>query len=161
MQWFSVVIVMGITSYFIHAGSHNMQLIYEEVITFKAVLSSVLFLPAFFSPFLPNKLSKGVLMIDIIFSYLWLTAFIFAAQDYSRNSCYLSSPPGFSCRKKYANQAFIFLAFIFTFFGMFVEVAGLWAYRRENSHRGTVHEKRAPHTPLDGAAETNAPTGTV
>lgn len=40
----------------------------------------------------------------------WLTAFIFAAQDYNWHSCYFDSPPGVSCRRKRANEAFIFLA---------------------------------------------------
>lgn len=40
----------------------------------------------------------------------WLTAFIFASQDYSQHNCRLNSPPGLSCSKKHANQSFIFLA---------------------------------------------------
>ncbi|KAF7713963.1 Uncharacterized protein PECH_000750 [Penicillium ucsense] len=158
MQWTSAVIVMGITSYFIHRGPHSTHLIYQEVI---AVLSVVFFLPAFASPFVPNSLSKFVLAIDIVFSYLWLTAFIFAAEDYNRKACYVNSPPGFSCNKKYANEAFIFLAFIFTFFGMFLKVAGLWAYRKERSRAtraGIAHEKRGSTDPLDAPAP---PAGTV
>lgn len=129
MQWTSAVIVMGITSYFIHKGPRGQHLIYTEVIS---TISVVFFLPAFVSPFMPTALGKFVLLIDVVFSYLWLTSFIFAAQDYNEGNCSLNSPPGLSCSKKKANEAFIFLAFIFTFFGMFLEVLGLWAYRREN-----------------------------
>ncbi|RLL95152.1 hypothetical protein CFD26_103043 [Aspergillus turcosus] len=130
LQWSSAVIVMGITSYFIHVGPRGQHLIYQEVI---ACLSVAFFLPAFISPFMPTFLSKFVLAIDVIFSYLWLTAFIFAAQDYNEQNCYLHAPPFLDCSKKKANEAFIFLAFFFTFAGMFLEVMSLSAYRRENA----------------------------
>lgn len=49
---------------------------------------------------------------------------------------------------------------IFTFFGMFLEVAALWAYRKENA--APAHEKNgAARAPLDGPAEPAAPAGTV
>lgn len=38
---------------------------------FQAVTSVVFFLPAFISPFLPTALSKFVLLIDVVFSYLY------------------------------------------------------------------------------------------
>ncbi|KAF9894456.1 hypothetical protein FE257_007959 [Aspergillus nanangensis] len=149
LQWASAVIVMGITSYFIHRGPRGQHLIYQEVI---AVMSVVFFIPAFISPFMPTSLGKIVIFIDVIFSYLWLTAFIFAAQDYNLNDCFLHSPPFLGCGKKKANEAFIFLAFIFTFFGMFLEVAGLWAYARENEPR---REKHGAHGgPADAPIDT-------
>ena len=69
LQWSSAVVVMGLYSYFIarhHSGVHQ---IYTECI---AVISVAAFLPAFISPFLPNILSKFVLLIDCIFSYLYV-----------------------------------------------------------------------------------------
>lgn len=89
MQWSSAVIVMGIVSYLINKGPRGQHLIFQEVIvrpshsfffffpgknllTFRqAVLSVAFFLPAFISPFLPKALSKFVLAIDLIFSYLY------------------------------------------------------------------------------------------
>ncbi|KAF7176305.1 hypothetical protein CNMCM7691_002230 [Aspergillus felis] len=138
LQWSSAVVVMGITSYFIHLGPRGEHLIYQEVIS---TLSVAFFLPAFVSPFMPTALSKFVLAIDIIFSYLWLTAFIFAAQDYNEEDCYFNAPPFVDCSKKKANESFIFLAFFFTFVGMFLEIASLSAYRRENV---PVREKTGP-----------------
>ncbi|KZN87714.1 hypothetical protein EN45_062750 [Penicillium chrysogenum] len=91
MQWSSAVI----------------HTIYQEVIS---TISVALFLPAFVSPFVPNLLSKFVTPIDIIFSYLWLTAFIFAAQDYNWKDCSQNAPPGASCALKKANESFMFLA---------------------------------------------------
>ncbi|KAF3401937.1 hypothetical protein F1880_009894 [Penicillium rolfsii] len=160
LQWSSAVIVMGLTSYFIKEGPKGQHIIYQEVI---AVLSVVFFLPAFISPFMPTALSKFVLLIDVVFSYLWLTAFIFAAQDYNEHSCYFNAPPGVSCSRKKANESFIFLAFIFTFFGMFIEVASLWAYRKENATVAPIHEKTQPggRAPLDAPVEPTAPAGTV
>jgi len=44
----------------------------KNLLTFRqAVLSVAFFLPAFISPFLPKALSKFVLAIDLIFSYLY------------------------------------------------------------------------------------------
>jgi hypothetical protein len=152
---------MGLTSYFISKGPTGQHIIYQEVI---AVLSVVFFLPAFVSPFLPTALSKFVLAIDVIFSYLWLTAFIFAAQDYNWHLCYFHAPAGIPCGRKYANEAFMFLAFFFTFCGIFLEVAALWAYRKENHSAAPVHEKfgaGGTRAPLDAPAEPTAPAGTV
>lgn len=46
---------------------------------------------------------------------------------------------------------------------MFIEVAGLWAYRRENATAAPIHEKTQPgaRAPLDAPVEQNAPAGTV
>ncbi|KAJ5188972.1 hypothetical protein N7491_005294 [Penicillium cf. griseofulvum] len=158
LQWSSAVIVMGLTSYFIHHGPRGQHTIYQEVIS---TISVVFFLPAFISPFLPSSLSKVVLAIDVVFSYLWLTAFIFAAQDYSTSRCYYAIPAGLGCKRKRANEAFIFLAFIFTFFGMLLEVAALWAYRRENNSNHSATEPKynsGTRPPMDAPA---APAGTV
>ncbi|KAJ5467934.1 hypothetical protein N7475_005686 [Penicillium sp. IBT 31633x] len=161
MQWISAVIVMGFTSYFINHGPRGQHMIYQEVI---AVLSVIFFLPAFISPFRPSALSRLVLAIDVIFSYLWLTAFIFSAQDYSTRRCSFTKPYGVNCHHKRANEAFIFLAFILTFFGVFLEVAALWAYRRENtsSQLPVTEEQKfedGARPPLD--APTAVPAGTV
>ncbi|KAH1316572.1 hypothetical protein KXX16_001618 [Aspergillus fumigatus] len=147
MQWSSAVIVMGITSYFINKWPHTQHTIYWEVIS---TMSVVFFLPAFLSPFMPTRLSRFVLPIDVIFSYLWLTAFIFAAQDYNWHNCAVNAPPGASCALKKANESFIFLAFIFTFFAIGLEVMNLWAARQETS----THEKHsdANRAPLDAPA---------
>ncbi|CAG8075160.1 unnamed protein product [Penicillium salamii] len=112
MQWASSVIVMGLTAHFIHHGPRGQHILYQEVI---AVLSVVFFLPGFISPFLPKALGRFVLGIDIVFSYLWLTSFIFSAQDYSTRACYFTSPSGVGCTRKKANEAFIFLALYVSF----------------------------------------------
>lgn len=86
MQWTSSVIVMGLTAHFIEHGPRGQHILYQEVIVCghpvppdfdkltipQAVLSVVFFLPGFISPFLPRALSRFVLGIDIIFSYLYV-----------------------------------------------------------------------------------------
>ncbi|KAJ6115414.1 hypothetical protein N7486_001192 [Penicillium sp. IBT 16267x] len=162
LQWCSAVIVLGLTSRFVNQGPRGQHIIYQEVI---AALSVVCFIPAFFSPFRPSSLSKIVILIDVVFSYLWLTAFIFAAQDYNWHSCYFNSPPGVSCPRKKANEAFSFLAFILTFFGIFLEFAAHWAYQSGRPTQPVVEKQygagAGTRPPLDAPAEVTAPTGTV
>jgi len=90
LQWASAVIVMGITSYFIHKFPKGQHVIYEEVI---AVLSVAFFIPGLLSAFV-KTIGRFSLLIDIIFSYLWLTSFIFMAQDYNWHGCSATAPGG-------------------------------------------------------------------
>ena len=85
IQWFSAVIVLGITSYFINRGPRGLTITYVEIIVslpghFKdswlisytqAVVSVALFIPSFVSPWLSTPVKDFVLFIDTIFSYLY------------------------------------------------------------------------------------------
>jgi hypothetical protein len=56
----------------------------KRLTNIKAVLSVVFFLPAFISPFIPHALSRFVLAIDVVFSYLYVnrpTAFGIISTD--------------------------------------------------------------------------------
>lgn len=77
---------------------------------YKAAIDTFLYLPALVAPIF--KSYKGYLApLAWIFSYLWLTAFIFAAQDYDYNNCRLTSPLSFGhCGLKKTLEAFAFLA---------------------------------------------------
>ncbi|KAJ5378397.1 hypothetical protein N7509_011516 [Penicillium cosmopolitanum] len=97
IQWLSSEIVLGIT-----VPIHQRW----------AVGSVVKFLPAFVSPFLTIPVKDFVVFIDVIFSYLWLAAFIFSAVDYNQNNCNANASPGVACSKKWANKALIFLVFL-------------------------------------------------
>ncbi|BCS24951.1 MARVEL domain-containing protein [Aspergillus puulaauensis] len=138
IQWVSAVVVLGITSSFIHTGPRGLTITYVEII---AVVSVAVFIPSFVSPWLSTPAKDFVLFIDIAFSYLWLTAFIFSAVDCNQKDCHLNAPPGVSCSKKWANEAFIFLTFIFTFFALFIETYTLWLERRDRKTPLPVHEK--------------------
>jgi hypothetical protein len=76
----------------------------------QAAIDSFLYLPALILPFVGRY--KGYLApLAWIFSYLWLTAFIFAAQDYNWHNCALNSPGGVGkCGLKKTLEAFAFLA---------------------------------------------------
>lgn len=83
-KWLSTVVVLGITSYFINVGPRGLTLTYVEIIVSlskphqqnqclpmeQAVVSVVIFLPAFVSPFMPTSVEEFVLFINMIFSYL-------------------------------------------------------------------------------------------
>ncbi|KAK2808469.1 hypothetical protein FQN50_004677 [Emmonsiellopsis sp. PD_5] len=156
LQWGSAVIVMGIVSYFIHkfSGDRGQHLKYWEIIVGlplntdpekepDAVLSVAFFLPGLLSPFLP-VIGRFAFPIDIIFSYLWLTAFIFAAQDYNWRNCGDHSPPGGRCSLKYASEAFIFLAFFASLTAAMLEIYNLWSYQQRQSGTTTMHQKELP-----------------
>jgi hypothetical protein len=68
------------------------------------------------------KSYKGYLApLAWIFSYLWLTAFIFAAQDYEYGSCSLNSPAFMNnCSLKRTLEAFAFIALYVTLSTSFV-----------------------------------------
>ena len=76
----------------------------------KAALTLFFWLPSFVLPFLPSYRPHFYGLPNLVFSYLWLTAFVFAAEDYNRASCSLTAPTGGSCTLKLTNEAFVFLA---------------------------------------------------
>jgi len=126
MQWASAVIVMGIASNFIHKFSTGEHIIYDEVIATTAV--------AFFLPPLITALHKRFhwhwIPLDLIYSYLWLTAVVFESQDYNYLSCSATDPSDeTSCSQKYALEAFTFLAFFFTVFCLIIQTL-VWVNER-------------------------------
>ena len=96
-------------------------------ISHKAAIDTLLYLPALALPFM--KKYKGYLApLAWIFSYLWLTAFIFAVQDYSYGKCGLFSPTSFGhCGIKKTLAAFSFLA-------LYVSRPATTAFAYANSH---------------------------
>ncbi|KAF2640168.1 hypothetical protein P280DRAFT_469872 [Massarina eburnea CBS 473.64] len=125
MVWASSGIVVGITAFFLDKYPHDQHLIFELVI---AALTLGFWIPSFILPFLPSYRSFYVAP-NFIFSYLWVTSFIFAAQDYNESSCSLNAPTGGSCSLKLTSEAFIFLAFIFSIIATVVDA---WAWKTAN-----------------------------
>jgi len=138
LQYCSSIIVIAIASYFIRdyhqAGEH---VYYQEVI---ATTNAGFFLaPLIFSFW--NRLTWHVLPLDLAYSYLWLTAFIFAAEDYNWHSCSAGPPSTLSsCSKKWVLEAFTFLSFIFTVFDVCFQI-GIWAH--ESSNRTYAHDEKS------------------
>lgn len=150
VQWPSAVIVLGITGSFVNSmpqDNRGLLPIYTIII---AATSVAFFIPAFISPFIPIPALKGVvILVDVFYSHLWLTAFIFSALDYNKSSCKASVPPGRSCSTKFAEEAFIFLTFIFTFFALFLESTSLWFVQKEKYLSRPPSEKNsAYHQPI-------------
>ncbi|KAJ5198198.1 uncharacterized protein N7498_007315, partial [Penicillium cinerascens] len=116
IQYCSAVVVVGINSYFINTGKRGLFTTYVEIIS---VISLAAFLPALVTIFMTTPVKEYILFIDVIFSYLWLTAFIFSALDYNKHNCHFSTPSGVACSKKWAIEAFIWLTFFFEVYLLF------------------------------------------
>jgi len=125
---------LAISAYFIHKFSHNTHLIYWVTL---AAIDVLLYLPALGLPAISAY--KGYLApLAWIFSYLWLTAFIFAAQDYNYAGGY-RSPTGVGKHNlKKTLEAFAFLAFFTTLVGQFLEG---WLWDLQRFKNGVVREK--------------------
>jgi hypothetical protein len=142
MQWASAVIVMGIASYYIHQYSpEGEHIIYAEVI---ATTATVFYLFPLAAAFM-KSITWHTLPLDLIYSYFWLTAFIFEAQDYNYLDCAASDPSDIvsgttSCSLKYALEAFACLAFLFTVFALIAQTF-IWVDARVAAAPGTYHEK--------------------
>lgn len=98
---------MAIASYFIHDYGRNEHTTYQEIIACTSI--------GFFLPSLPLAFYKGstiyFIALDYIYSHLWVTAFIFAAQDYNQKNCSKNSPLGVDdCTLKYALESWCIIA---------------------------------------------------
>lgn len=155
LHWVSSIIVMSIAAYFIAKWPHNAHLRYWVSI---AAIDAVLYIPALLLPAI--KSYKGYLApLALIFSYLWLTAFIFASQDYSHGRCIFNSPSFVNrCNLKRTLQAFSFIAFFTNLVGLFLE-ARLWDNQRFKGGRAYDTDKHhtTTATPMTTAGTT---TGT-
>lgn len=107
----------------------------------------------------------GICRLWLTIDRRWIVAFAFAANDYNTGNCHANAPPGIPCSKKWANEAFIFLALcvnntptdkntsgsvltpssIFTFFAVLLESISLWSYRR-----GQGNNRSSETAPLRG-----------
>jgi len=148
LTWISSAIVVGITGYFLNKYPHDQHLIFEIVIS---ALVLGLWLPSFALPVLRNY-KFYYAPLNFIFSYLWLTAFVFAAQDYNESQCELNAPFGGSCNLKLTSEAFIFIAFFFSFVAALVDT---YAYKMAAV---IAAEPVHPEKPAEAPA---APTGSA
>jgi len=131
MAWASSAIVVGISGYYIAHAPHTYRLIYYIVIS---ALMLAFWLPSYVLP-LMGSYRAWYLPLNFIWSYLWLAAFVFAAQDYNRGNCFRNSPDGYGCNLKYALEAFIFLAFFFTMAATAADVFNIHGDRDEDTTR--------------------------
>jgi hypothetical protein len=145
------LIVLGISAYFINEYTHNTHLRYWVAL---AAVDAFFYLPALVLPAL--KTYKGYLApLAWILSYLWLTAFIFAAQDYEYNGgCAVNSPRLVNkCSLKRTLEAFTFIAFFTNLVGTLLE-ARLWDIQRFKGTHAVGVEK---HHGVGAEPATGAP----
>ncbi|KAF2868843.1 hypothetical protein BDV95DRAFT_579487 [Massariosphaeria phaeospora] len=149
LHWVSTLIVLAISGYFIDKFSRNTHLVYWISI---AAIDTILYIPALVLPAM--KTYKGYLApLAWIFSYLWLTAFIFAAQDYNFDNCIQNSPRFVpKCSLKKTLEAFAFLAFFTNLVGQILE-GRLWDVNRVRGTRtvdADKHHATVPATTTTG-----------
>jgi len=141
LHWLSTIIILGIAAYFIAKFSHSTHLVYWVSV---AAIDAVIYIPALVLPAI--KSYKGYLApVAWIFSYLWLTAFIFAAQDYSSGHCTAHSPSFVDkCGLKRTLEAFAFIAFFTSLVGQILE-GRLWDLQRfKGNHTADANDKHNP-----------------
>ncbi|KAF3032024.1 hypothetical protein E8E12_001055 [Didymella heteroderae] len=135
----SSVIVLGISAYFINNFTQNTHLRYWVAL---AAVDTFIQLFAVFLPAVRNY--KGYLAPVVwILSYLWLTAFIFAVQDYEYNGGCAANSPGdvYKCSLKRTIEAFTFISFFTALVGTLLE-ARLWDVQRFKRSHAAGAEKR-------------------
>ncbi|KAL7943843.1 hypothetical protein V8C42DRAFT_359016 [Trichoderma barbatum] len=156
MIWVSAIIVTGLVSNFLERFSfRGVDIVYIEVI---AVITMVVYLVGMIAPCLP-KYGGHLAPLHLIFSYLWITAFIFAAQSWSHNRCRNSFPRSGLCGRKHAIEAFTFIAFFFTLCNLIIEALLFRAHRRTVADTPTHHVTK--ERPVSGVSGISGETGTT
>ncbi|QDS72909.1 hypothetical protein FKW77_007845 [Venturia effusa] len=119
LQWSSGAIVLGICVHFMANFQQTKHMKYHTIIS-----SFNTWMYGFGQCFSMIKRYKGYgVFIHLGFSYLWLTSFIFSAQDYNFGSCADTEPPeAGQCNLKYTLEAFAFVAFFFSFMSIPLEI---------------------------------------
>ena len=106
LHFISSVIVLSIAAYFIAAFTHTTHLRYWVGL---AAVDILLYTPALILPAI--KSYKGYLApFALVFSYLWLIAFVFAAQDYNYGGVFWAQRVVGKTALKRTLEAFAFLA---------------------------------------------------
>jgi len=157
MTWISAIVVTGLVSNFLERfSSRGVDIVYMEVI---AVITMVVYLIGMIAPCLP-KYGGYLAPLHLVFSYLWLTAFIFAAQDWSHNRCRNSIPRSGLCSRKHAIEAFNFLAFFFILCNLIIETLLFRAHRRRIANAVPTHPM-TKERPVSGVSGISHETGTT
>ncbi|KAG5998406.1 hypothetical protein E4U54_002192 [Claviceps lovelessii] len=142
--WVSAIIVTGILSWIIRVepfGSsyvNRTRILYQECI---AVITLALWTVGMFLPLI-SRYRGHLWPANLIFSYLWLTSFIFSTQDWAGGRCSFVGPVFGRCGQKRAVMVFNFLAFFCLLVNVFVEEA-LFRARRDETDRGVTKNRPA------------------
>ncbi|KAJ5713837.1 uncharacterized protein N7483_011018 [Penicillium malachiteum] len=123
LQIFSAIIVLGITAWAAR-GTKTLTVIFSLTIAVITIVFAVLSSSISFVLRRQRWHIFPILITDAIISYLWLTSFIFLAQDFNRQSCRISRWNGeVVCSRQYTAEAFSFIAFFASMVTLALEVA--------------------------------------
>ncbi|EGR49590.1 uncharacterized protein TRIREDRAFT_121416 [Trichoderma reesei QM6a] len=115
----SSAIVTGLVSWFLDKYDYRgVNIVYQEVI---ATITLGFWLVGAVLP-LVGRYRGHLAPLNLIFSYLWLTSFIFSAQDWSSDKCSFGQPGEGHCSRKKAIESFNFIAFFFLLCNTLVEM---------------------------------------
>ncbi|GIJ86583.1 hypothetical protein Asppvi_005473 [Aspergillus pseudoviridinutans] len=150
--WVSAVIVMGVTAWAV-TKVDGYRVVYPLVI---AALTTAFYIPAMIVSTM--RRNRGYMLpLDIVFSYLWLAAFIFLAQHVGQQNCrWFASSLSSSCTRKRTAEAFSFLAFFWTLCAMCFEIFNFYFSGKEGPVGMRTHAEKTPH-PEGGRAPADAP----
>ncbi|EPS33517.1 hypothetical protein POX_a01487 [Penicillium oxalicum] len=144
LQCASALIVLGITAWAVR-GTKNLTVIYTLVIS---VLTPVFFAVATGLSCTGRRRTRPLplFLADIVLSYLWLTAFIFLAQNFNAVNCRLSRWNGeIVCSRQYAAEAFSFIAFFASLMSLLLQYLYALYYNPDdyNFHPHTMEQTQA------------------
>ncbi|KND89632.1 hypothetical protein TOPH_05776 [Tolypocladium ophioglossoides CBS 100239] len=152
MIFASAAIVTGVVSYFLNKYSfRGAHVVYQEVI---AVITLPLYFCAMFMP-LFRSYEGYFLPVNFIFSYLWLTSFVFSASDWGGRLCRRTTLGAGRCSLKRTVEAFDFFAFFFLVCNILVEGYLLRESRRRRREEQVVTKER-PGSGVSGHTEASA-----
>ncbi|CAG8938571.1 unnamed protein product [Penicillium salamii] len=145
LQCISSIVVLGITAWAVRE-TKTLTVIFSLVI---AVLTPVVNGITLSTSCIANRYRWHVLpliLTDAAISYLWLTSFIFLAENFNQVSCSVHLWNRQTvCSRKYAAEAFSFIAFFTSFGALLFEVLYLYSHRDDLP----MKEKKNGHEQLE------------
>ncbi|KAJ5757221.1 uncharacterized protein N7511_007403 [Penicillium nucicola] len=132
IQCISSIVVLGITAWAV-VNTKTLTVIFSLVISILTpIINAIVLSTSCFA----NRRRWHVLPLlfsDVVISYLWLTSFIFLALEFNHVSCSVHRWNGeVVCSRKYAAEAFSFIAFFTSMSALVFEVLYLY-YPKEAS----------------------------
>ncbi|KAJ5096393.1 hypothetical protein NUU61_005749, partial [Penicillium alfredii] len=126
IQCASAIVVLGITAWAVR-DTKTVTVIYSVTI---AALTVVILAVATTVSCITRQRKWHILPLiatDMVLSYLWLTSFIFLADDFNRVSCRTNLWNGLTvCSRKYTTEAFAFIAFFTSLMALIFEICYIY-----------------------------------
>ncbi|KAJ5641166.1 hypothetical protein N7490_005166, partial [Penicillium lividum] len=130
MQFVSAVVVLGITAWAAR-DTKTVTVIYSLVI---AALAVVVLPLAIATSFIIRRAPWHIFLLTLTNVCRWITSFIFLALDFNQINCRILRWNGEAvCNRKYAAEAFSFIAFFSTLGAMVLEVIYIYCRKPKPS----------------------------